>query len=665
MKAITTLFGFLACLIAVSASGECWVDDESSPAAQDPFSSTVRPILKARCFGCHGGKTPEAGLDLSRFVGKDEVLGAFRLWEKVVRKVEAGEMPPETERPLTGEQRRAMIDWQRRTFVDIEPRPGRTRPRRLTRTEYRNTLSDLLGVSLRPRHRDLFFQADTGSIVEKRLPADPPGPSGFDNDASVLALSATELARFLEIAEYVVDQLDSLPEARKSLLDPGATGATTPPPRDRARAILERFATRAFRRPVADRELAPFLAVFEAAYAPPGNLGENPAVLQDSHFAKAVQEAFTAVLVSTKFLYRLETVRVSREPYRIGDHELATRLSYFLWSTMPDDLLFRLAREGRLHQRDVLDGQVERMLADPRSIALAENFGGQWLGYAELENPDRFRVSRSEETIKLLRSMYREPLYFFDDLVRSDRSLLELIDSRHTFLNPTLGYHYRLKGYKRERLIKDGGYDWPDPLRRVALDDPNRGGMLGMGATLVLTSAPERTSPVRRGVWILDAILGQRPPDPPPNIPPLEDPRPGQPALTMRGRMEQHRSEISCARCHDAIDPLGLALENFGPLGEWRDRDRSGKIDAAATMPDGEKVKGAAELKSLLVTKYREPFVRNAAERMLAYALGRPIEYSDRPTIDRLVDALKSNDYRFSSLVKGIVASVPFGYRED
>jgi hypothetical protein len=641
----------------------------AEPAADDPFTSTVRPILAARCFGCHAGKTPEAGLDLARLTAREDVLGAFRLWEKVARKVEAGDMPPEEARPLSDARRRTLLDWQRRTFVALEPRPGSSRPRRLTRTEYRNTLSDLLGIPLRSSHQESFYNVESGSIVEKLLPPDPPGPSGFDNDASVLALGPAELAKTLQVADYLVDQLDALPEARPTL----DAAATTP--RTRAGAILARFATRAFRRPVAEAELTPFLAVFEAASAdastpapaPAGN-GET-AGLKDKRFASAVQEAFKAILVSPKFVYRLETVRESpaheHAPYRITDHELATRLSYFLWSTMPDDELFRLAGEGRLHEAAVLDRQVERMLADPRSIALAENFGGQWLGYAALNSPDRFQAARSEELTKLMRSIAREPLLFFDDLVRSDRSLLDLIDARHAFLNPTLGYHYGLKGYKKPRLIKDGGYDWADPLQRVALDDRDRGGVLGMAATLVLTSAPERTSPIRRGVWILDAILGQRPPDPPPGIPPLAEAGPGQEPLTIRDQMELHRNDMSCARCHDAIDPLGLALENYGPLGEWRTRDQSVPIDASTTLPGGERVASPAELKSILVTNYREPFLRNAAERMLAYALGRGIEYTDRPTIDRLVAALNANDHRFSILVKQIVASVPFQYRED
>jgi hypothetical protein len=653
MKSRPTALGVLASFLTGCAACALAADDARAP--DDVFGTTVRPILAARCVGCHGGKTPEAGLDLARPATHDEVRGAFRLWEKVAQKVAAGEMPPEDARPLSEAQRQTLLEWQRSTFVAIEPRPGSSRPRRLTRTEYRNTLADLLQLPLRKNLHESFYNVESGSIVEKLFPADPPGPSGFDNDASVLTLGPTELAKALEVAEYLVDQLDSQPRAQRALL-----AAEVATPRARAEVVLERFAARAFRRPVAQDELHPFLAVFEQAFGP-----ADAAAPGDPRFSTAVEEAFKAILVSPRFLYRLETVHSARAPYRISDHELATRLAYFLWSTMPDEELSRLAGAGRLHEDGVLDRQVERLLADRRSIALAENFGGQWLGYAALDSPDQFQVARSEELTKLMRSIAREPLVFFDDLVRSDGSLLALVDARYTFLNPTLGYHYGLKGYKKPRLIKDGGYDWADPLVKVALDDPNRGGVLGMAATLVHTSAPERTSPIRRGVWILDAILGQRPPDPPPGIPPLEEAGAGKGPRSLREQMERHRNEVSCARCHDAIDPLGLAIENFGPLGEWRTRDKSGTIDAATKLPGGENVASPAELKAILLNKYRAPFVRNAAERMLSYALGRSIEYTDRPTIDRVVDALNAGDYRFSVLVKGIVHSVPFQYRED
>jgi hypothetical protein len=243
MRTHATSLVFLAGLAAGVAPRASSAQDGARPASSDPFSSSVRPVLAARCFGCHAGKTPEAGLDLSRFGRKDEVLGAFRLWEKVIRKVVARAMPPEDAKPLNGGQRRTLIDWHRRTLLDLEPRPGPSRPRRLTRNEYRNTLSDLLGIPLRRSALEFFFQADTGSIVEKLLPADPPGPSGFDNDASVLSLGPAEFAKCLQVAEYVVDQLDSLPEARRTLFEVGAAGAAATP-RERARAILARFAGR-------------------------------------------------------------------------------------------------------------------------------------------------------------------------------------------------------------------------------------------------------------------------------------------------------------------------------------------------------------------------------------------------------------------------------------
>jgi hypothetical protein len=647
---------------------------DAKPAAKDPFIEAVRPILAAKCARCHEGKNARGGLDLAPFDGQAKVLDGFRVWDKVIRKVQDKEMPPEGARPLTEDERKTLKEWHHRTFVDLPPRPGPSRPRRLTRTEYRNTLEDLTGIRLRLEHRDTFFHADSDTIVEKQLTADPPGPSGFDNDASVLTLGAADFPKYLRIAEYMVDRLDSEKEAQRKLFAVELPKTPTLPSQ-LAKQIIERFARRAFRRPVTEKELAPFMLVFQKAFAPPAkkDAQETPVspadvnryVLQDGRFYGAVKDSFTAIMVSPRFLYRFETDRGIHEPYRITDHELATRLSYFLWSTMPDDELFRLASEDRLHEGDVLKAQVQRLLSDKRSIALAENFAGQWLGFAQMEKVTTFQVQRPDRFVRTLRSMYREPLLFFDDLVRADRSLLEVIDSRHSFINEELGVHYNLAGYKKVKEARRGGEDVADPLRRIELKDPRRGGVLTMAATLVITSAPKRTSPIRRGVWILDSLLGERPPDPPPNVPPLKEAGPNKGKLTLKEQMNLHRSENTCARCHNRIDPLGLALENFDPLGSWRLKDSNGKIDPTTTLDTGEKISGPAEIKALLLGKYRDRYVRNVVERLLAYSLGRGVHHADRPTIDRIAAQLQTEDYRAAALVKAIVSSVPFQYRED
>ena len=371
-------------------------EDASPPAADDPFSSTVRPILAARCFGCHAGKTPESGLDLTRFKTRDEVLGAFRLWEKVNEKVDTRAMPPEDAKPLSDLQRRTFCDWHQRTFVALEPRPGRGRARRLTRTEYRNTLADLLDIPLRKNPLESFYNVEAGSIVEKLLPVDPPGPSGFDNDASVLAFGSAELARSLQVADYLVDQLDSLPEASPALF---AAGSSEPvaTPHERATVILGGgLPPRAFRRPVVEAgSLLPFLAVFEAALPrrdqarpPRSRIHASPRPSRSHSRPSSSRRSSSSGSSRPAPAVRTSPTGSAITSWRPGSPTSSGR-------RCPTMRSGRWPAEGRLHERDVLERQVERMLADPRSIALAENFGGQWLGYAELDSPDRFQVSRS------------------------------------------------------------------------------------------------------------------------------------------------------------------------------------------------------------------------------------------------------------------------------
>ena len=336
-------------------------------------------------------------------------------------------------------------------------------------------------------------------------------------------------------------------------------------------------------------------------------------------FEDAVRLALKAALVSPNFLYLVERDRSDADgPYRVSDHELACRLSYFLWSSMPDAELSDLADAGRLHEPEVLEGQVRRMLADPKSRALAEDFAGQWLrvgNLAELAEPDKRLFP--EFTPELRDAMAEEAVAFFHAIFREDRPVLDLLDSDYTFLNERLAKHYGIDGVTGPEF------------RRVALKDRNRGGVLGMAAVLTLTSYPRRTSPVLRGKWVLEELLGTPPPPPPPMVKALPADDRVRDGMTFRQRLEQHRKDANCASCHARLDPLGFGLENFDVLGRWRDEIKGEPVDASGELTTGEKFAGPAALKTILVESKRELFVRNLVERMLSYALRRGVEYYD------------------------------------
>lgn len=421
-------------------------------------------------------------------------------------------------------------------------------------------------------------------------------------------------------------------------------GPPGPETREAARTILERFGSRAFRRPMTPAELDRHLRLYDAARA------------ARKSFAAAVRQGLWSLLVSPHFLYRVETDTSDRDPSghcRLNGWELASRLSYFLWSTMPDDELFDLAARGQLRDPEVLRRQARRMLAHPKARALTDNFAGQWLGLRKLEQvqPDRELFPSFGEGLR--RAMHDEAWLFFANLVREDRSILELVDADYTFLNEPLARHYGIPGVQG------------DALRRVALRDRSRGGVVTMAAVLTLTSHPTRTSAVKRGKWILDEVLGAPPPPPPPNVPELEEAtrkRPDAATLTLRQRMELHRSDPACTNCHKRMDVLGLGLENFDPVGRWREKDGGRKIDASGTLPSGESFSGPAELKKILAAS-RDDFARALAEKMFVYALGRPAGRADRREIKRAVEETRKSGYRFSALVESVVTSYPFRHR--
>ena len=437
----------------------------------------------------------------------------------------------------------------------------------------------------------------------------------------------------LEIGGPYAQRTGPLPEAREKVFVCGH-------PRGRhvngcARRIVSSLASRAFRRPVPAAEVSKYTALFRDAR----RRGES--------FDEGITVALQALLVSPDFLFRLE--RDAAGIYAIGPHELASRLSYFLWASMPDETLRRHADQGSLRRPDVLAAEVRRMLRDPKAAALVREFGGQWLQFRALENvkPDVEKFPDFDAYLRM--SMREETERFFERIVREDRSILEFLDAKYTYLNERLARHYGVAGVTGPEF------------RLVTLTDPNRGGVVTHGSVLTVSSYSTRTSPVLRGKWVLDNLLDAPPPDPPPNTPAIDEAAIGASA-TQRAQLEAHRANPTCAACHRRMDPLGFGLENFDPIGKWRTEDGKFPVDASGTLPDGRAFTGPAELTAILSSE-REAFAKALTSKMLTYALGRGLEPYDRRTVRMIARTLPQHDYRFSGLVLEIVKSLPFQMR--
>jgi hypothetical protein len=737
---------------------------------QEPApADTAAAVLNQYCLGCHNARLKTAGLALDPAALSDAGAHA-EVWEKVAAKLRSGDMPP------AGAPRPAAAAYDAvASFLEAEldraaaasPNPG-TLPlvRRLTRTEYRNVIRDLLLIEDPPREMD----------YEVLLPADN-ASSGFDNIADLLFVSPAIMERYLDAArkisrlavgdmsmpvmvnfhriseewpqdaraeelpfgtrgglgvrsyfpldaEYQIDveitgaqehqleisvdgeRVDLAAAARgrqqqfrvpvqagphllgvtfvqrteaadENLVRPrmrgtgtqGAvsevrisgpyhpTGPGDTPARRRlfvcrpagadaeepcARRILATLARRAYRRPVTEADLEPLLAFYRAGRAEGG-------------FDAGVQRALERALVSPQFLFRIEREPEQARPgaaFRVSDVELASRLSFFLWSSAPDDELLDAAEAGRLHDPAVLRAQTARMLRDPRSQALVDNFAAQWLQLRQLSAaaPDILKFRDYDQT--LVRAFQRETELFLDSVLREDRSILELITANYTFLNGRLAEHYGIPHIQ-------GSF-----FRRVTFPpDSPRGGLLGQGGILTLTSYPTRTSPVLRGKYVLENLLAAPPPPPPPDVPALktESETPGQ-DLPMREAMTLHRASPACSGCHARMDPIGFALENFDAIGQWREKDGGQAIDASGALPDGTKFTGLQGLKEYLARR-PDAFATAAAEKLLMYALGRNVQYFDRPAIRAIVRAAARENYTFASLVQGVAASAPFQMR--
>jgi hypothetical protein len=600
-----------------------------------PLAREVPPLLSTHCVRCHGPERQKAGVNLAGVLDANGIVKQPRLWQRVLRQLETREMPPDGDKQPSDEERRKMIDSIKAVLASAEAvrDPGPTVIRRLNRTEYSRTLRDLLGIDF-----------DAAGAVG--IPSEPAGTS-FDNLAAALDLPPVLLEKYFAAAEQSLERLYA--GAAKNPKDParhayeaviGALPGNDRSEAEAAREAIEKFAGRAYRRPVSTTELERLLAVFNRARSK-GETYEN-----------AVRVVLKTVLVSPHFLFRIEAPKDAKNegPQRIEDRALAVRLSYMLWSSMPDSELVAAAEQGQLADPAALEKQVRRMLAHPKARALTDNFAGQWLQLRHLAAARPSTDFFPTFTNKLRQAMHDEATTFFDKLREEDRSVGELLDADYTYVNEELAKHYGLSGVQGPQM------------RRVALKpEDHRGGLLGMAAVLTMTSHTSRTSPTLRGKYILDVILGDPPPPPPPDAGTIDEKQKGKEPKTFRELLAQHAGRAACAACHSKIDPLGFGLENFDAIGRFRETAGDKKIDASGTLPGGQRFVGPDQLKKVVLQRKRD-FLRCLTEHLLTYALGRELQYYDERTVREIVARLEREE-RFSTLVLGVVQSFPFQYR--
>lgn len=605
-------------------SARSWADDTSDAAA------LARQTLTKYCYDCHTGDKAEGGVRVDFLAADGQLESHIELVDKIILVLKEQQMPPADAEQPEDADRVKTIEWIEQRLREFDcgsaSRPGRVTMRRLNKTEYNNTIRDLTGLDLQ---------------LANNFPSDDVG-NGFDNIGDVLSLPPILMEKYLDAANQIASAVVKNEAALNKVFPLKASDEKNlEEVVEVARANASGFALRAFRRPLEAEESERLFNLMRAAWE------------ADASKEEIIQATLTAVLASPHFLYRVEDDKPADfvDGVRpLNDFELASRLSYFLWSSMPDERLFQLAAEKKLHTAEQLSAEVDRMLADPKSKALVDNFAGQWLQLRDLEalSPDPAKFSAFDA--KLRKSMRRETELLFTNIMKENRSILELLSADYSFVDERLAKHYGLEGIKG------------DEFQKVELNGKRRG-MLMHGSILLLTSNPTRTSPVKRGKWVLENLLAEPPPPPPPNVPELG--AAGVTLGTLRQQMEQHRENPNCAVCHVKMDAVGFGLENFDAIGSWREADGRETIDPSGTLPGGRKFNGPLDLVQILVEDKKAEFSRCMTTKMLTYALGRGLGVSDRCTVSSIVNKLSEEEYRFATLVKAIVTSQPFTFQES
>jgi Protein of unknown function (DUF1592)/Protein of unknown function (DUF1588)/Protein of unknown function (DUF1587)/Protein of unknown function (DUF1585)/Protein of unknown function (DUF1595) len=595
----------------------------------DPYSfdRSINPLLSKFCYGCHNAEKLKGDINLQKDENPRMIANNRKVWLTAMQALRDGEMPPKKSRQPSEEERQRLITFIDRTLNTIDcanvKDPGRPAVRRLNRIEYDNSIRDLFGMELSPAEG---FSPDGSSY-------------GFDTIADALSISPVMVEQYYDAAGKVLDAVFKDRKAMATVFikqaGPGVDARLA------AREVLAAFAARAYRKPVPDDHLEQLLGIYDAA-----STAKRP-------FNLSVRAAMHAVLISPRFLIRIEDQdEKATGAYRVGSYDMASRLSYFLWSSPPDAELLKLAAENQLQDPAVIEAQTRRMLKDPKSRALAENFAGQWLQVRGLADhqPDAKRFPQFTPTLR--EAMLQEANLFISELIRYDRPVIDLIDANYTFLNEELAKHYGIDGVKGERM------------QRVALTDRRRGGVVTMGAVLTITADPARTNIPRRGNYVMGTILGVPPPPPPPDVPQLAEAKNETSGKTLRQLLELHRKNPECASCHAKTDPLGFGLENYDATGRWRDQDEGLAIDASGVLPSGESFNGPLEMKKILLDR-KQAFARALTESLLIYALGRGLQRDDECVVKEALAALEKDSWRMSSLVTTIVRSYPFTHRRN
>ena len=608
--------------------------------ARVQFEETILPILQASCIKCHGKEKIKGEVDFSKITTQVDADSQFELWETVTEVIMANEMPPEDNPPLSAEEKKLVLKWyEEQLKTPIEAKPGIYKPRRLSGPEYRNTLRSLFGFDLEVAIAQAQ-QTVTGekSLVLKLLPKDPPGESGFINDTNSSPISPVILEQYAFLANAALEKLFA-PKQRSEL---EAMMQTKLPDnwkpneitQDQAQSIIKKFTPRAMRRHTSEATTNNILKPLKDKTGP--------------ELLKALKFEMTAIMLSPKFLYRgllMEKFPGQQRP--VDDYELAERLSYFLWEDRPDETLMDLAMKGDLHNKETLKEQVDRMLKSPKSISLAESFGVQWLGIANLDELIKEPISHH--------SLRHQPVLFLNHLFTQDRPVIELISSKTTFVNQGVSGFYGQDRARMTRFSKPKGIErTKTPFEEFTLEKATwRGGIITMPGILTMNRGP-----IQRGTWLLRRILGVRLGEPPADIPPIK-PSPRGQNLTFRERFERHRSDASCARCHEKIDPLGFSLDHYDAKGQFL-QNKDSLPDASGKLPTGESFKNYAELKEILVTSQKEKIVRNSVERTLSYAMCRKLTRHDQPTIDLITRNIVKDNGTWKDLFVEIVNSLPF-----